>query len=70
MIEMDVAARALNLLVPADELERRRKAWKPRPAPYTRGFGEMFLERITQADRGCDFDFLEGVAPTPEPEIH
>jgi len=25
---------------------------------------------VTQADQGCDFDFLEGIAPTPEPEIH
>ncbi|MBM3564509.1 MAG: dihydroxy-acid dehydratase [Alphaproteobacteria bacterium] len=70
LIEMDVAARKLDLLVPADELDRRRKAWKPRPPAYVRGFGEMFLEHITQADKGCDFDFLEGAAPTPEPEIH
>jgi len=25
---------------------------------------------VTQADKGCDFDFLEGGAATPEPEIH
>jgi hypothetical protein len=25
---------------------------------------------VKQADEGCDFDFLEGTAPTPEPEIH
>jgi len=28
------------------------------------------MEHITQADEGCDFDFLEGTAPIPEPEIH
>ena len=27
-------------------------------------------EHITQADQGCDFNFLEGTAPTAEPEIH
>ncbi len=70
MIEFDAEARRLDLLVSPDELERRRRAWKPRSAPYARGFGEMFLAHITQADKGCDFDFLEGAAPTPEPEIH
>ena len=34
------------------------------------GFGKLFSERIRQANEGCDFDFLEGNAPTPEPEIH
>ncbi len=30
----------------------------------------LYAEHIGQADKGCDFDFLEGTAPTPEPEIH
>ena len=25
---------------------------------------------VKQANEGCDFDFLEGTAPTAEPEIH
>jgi dihydroxy-acid dehydratase len=70
VIELDAEARRLDLLVAADELGRRRQAWQPRPAAYARGFGEMFLAHVTQADKGCDFDFLEGAAPTPEPEIH
>ena len=37
---------------------------------YERGFGALYQQHITQADQGCDFDFLEGTAPTPEPEIH
>jgi dihydroxy-acid dehydratase len=69
-IALDVPARKLELLVDADELARRRAAWKP-PAPrYARGFGELYLEHVTQADKGCDFDFLEAGPPTPEPEIH
>jgi len=70
VIELDAEARRLDLLVAADELGRRRQAWQPRPAAYARGFGEMFLAHVTQADKGCDFDFLEGAGPTPEPEIH
>jgi dihydroxy-acid dehydratase len=30
----------------------------------------MYAEHITQANRGCDFDFLEGTAAIGEPEIH
>jgi dihydroxy-acid dehydratase len=69
-IELDVAARKLRLDVSDAELSRRRAAWK-RPAPrYERGFGALYQQHITQADQGCDFDFLEGTAPTAEPEIH
>jgi dihydroxy-acid dehydratase len=70
VIELDVPARRLHLQVADDELARRRAAWTPRPVPYHRGFGALYSRHVTQADRGCDFDFLEGTAPTPEPEIH
>jgi dihydroxy-acid dehydratase len=30
----------------------------------------LYAERVTQAHRGCDFDFLSGNAAIPEPEIH
>ena len=53
-----------------EELARRRAAWQ-RPQPkYERGYGQLFSRHITQADEGCDFDFLEGTQPTPDPEIH
>ena len=52
------------------ELARRKAAWK-KPAPkYERGYGALFSDHIGQADQGCDFDFLQGTAKTPEPEIH
>ena len=41
-----------------------------RPRKYERGYGAIFSKHIKQADQGCDFDFLEGAAPVPEPEIH
>ena len=69
-IELDVAARRLQLHVSDDELARRRAAWQP-PAPrYQRGYGALFAERVTQADQGCDFDFLEGTQATAEPDIY
>ncbi len=71
LIELDVAARRLELKVSDAELARRRAAWTAsRRRAYERGFGALYQQHITQADQGCDFDFLEGTAPTPEPEIH
>jgi dihydroxyacid dehydratase/phosphogluconate dehydratase len=70
IIELNVPDRSLSLRVADDELARRRAAWTPPEAPYPRGFGLMYAQHVTQADRGCDFDFLEGTAPIAEPEIH
>jgi dihydroxy-acid dehydratase len=69
-IELDVAARKLELQVDAAELARRRAAWQPPAARFERGFGALYSRHVTQADKGCDFDFLEGTQPTPEPDIH
>jgi dihydroxy-acid dehydratase len=70
VIELDVPARRLTLRVSDEDLARRKAAWTPRAVPYSRGFGHMYARHVTQANRGCDFDFLEGTAPVPEPEIH
>jgi dihydroxy-acid dehydratase len=70
IIELDVPGRTLTLKVSDEELARRRAAWRP-PAPrYLRGYGALCARHITQANQGCDFDFLEAGAPTPDPEIH
>jgi dihydroxy-acid dehydratase len=59
-IVLDVDARRLELLVSADELQRRLGLWRP-PAPeYERGYYHLFREHVMQADRGVDFDFLVG----------
>jgi dihydroxy-acid dehydratase len=70
IIELDVPERRLNLRVDDDELGRRRAAWRPKEGIYPRGYGKLYMQHIKQADQGCDFDFLEGTAPIPEPEIH
>ena len=70
MITLDVSERRLQLDVDDAELARRRERWQ-RPAPhYARGFGALYQQHIRQANDGCDFDFLEGTAPIPDPEIH
>jgi dihydroxy-acid dehydratase len=70
LIELDVAARKLELKVGAEELAERRAAWKPRAPHYARGYGAVFSQHVTQADKGCDFDFLHHGAPTPDPDTH
>jgi dihydroxy-acid dehydratase len=70
LIELDVAARKLELKVSEAELARRRAAWKAPPQKFSRGYGALYQKHITQADQGCDFDFLEGTTPTADPEIH
>ena len=58
-IRLDAPARKLDLLVDDAELQRRRTAWKP-PEKPARGYTRLYVERVTQADKGCDFDFLMG----------
>jgi dihydroxy-acid dehydratase len=70
VIELDIPGRRLSMQVSDEELERRRAAWK-RPAPrYERGYGRLFSDHVSQANEGCDFDFLERGAATADPEIH
>jgi dihydroxy-acid dehydratase len=69
-IELDVPARRLELRVGADELARRRSAWVAPPRRFGRGYGVLLERHMTQANRGCDFDFLAAGPPTPEPEIY
>ncbi|HEX9368904.1 MAG TPA: dihydroxy-acid dehydratase, partial [Vicinamibacterales bacterium] len=70
IIELDVPARRLSLRVPDEDLAARRAAWTPREVAYPRGYGHLYARHVTQANKGCDFDFLEGTAPIGEPEIH
>ena len=69
-IELDVPGRRLELKVSDEELEKRRADWQQPPAKYARGYGALYLQHITQANEGCDFDFLEAGERVPEPEIH
>jgi len=58
-IELDVAARRIELHVPDDELARRRAAWRPATAPQS-GYVKLYVDHVQQADSGADFDFLLG----------
>jgi dihydroxy-acid dehydratase len=57
-IVLDVAARKIELGVPQDEIERRLRGFTAPKRHYDRGYGRLFLDHVTQANLGCDFDFL------------
>src|SRR5262249_46224744 len=59
IIELDVPARRLQLLVDAAEIQRRLAAWKPSALP-SGGYQRLYVEHVLQADRGADLDFLVG----------
>lgn len=69
-IALDVPARRLDLLVSAADLAERRAAWTPREPHATRGYAQLFAQHVTQANEGCDFDFLHGAGGVGEPAIH
>src|SRR5438105_10191556 len=60
-IRLDVPKRSIELLVDDAELNKRAAAYKP-PPPHEgsdRGYSWLFQQHVTQADQGCDFDFLK-----------
>ncbi|MBW9059533.1 L-arabinonate dehydratase [Agrobacterium sp. CMT1] len=59
IVRLDLPQRRLDMLVSEEEIAQRRSAWQA-PAPrYERGYGYLFSKHVTQADQGCDFDFLQ-----------
>jgi dihydroxy-acid dehydratase len=70
VITLDIPARRLSLAVDAATLAARRAAWRPLHAIPGRGYVAMYAQHVTQANRGCDFDFLHAGPAIPEPEIH
>ena len=66
-IELDVANRRLHLDVKDAELESRRAAWSPPSRQFDRGYYQLYVDHVLQADQGVDFDFLRGGSGAPIP---
>jgi dihydroxy-acid dehydratase len=56
-IRLDAKSRKLDLLVEDAEINKRRAQWQP-PVKPARGYERLYIEHVSQADAGCDFDFL------------
>ena len=59
-IKISVSEGILELVLPADELERRRAFWEPDPLPYERGYAKLYIDNVQQAHQGADLNFLVG----------
>jgi dihydroxy-acid dehydratase len=71
IISVDVDRRLIEVKISDEEMAFRKAAWTPPPAKYPRSYTKMYIEHVTQANDGCDFDFLEcSDQEVPEPEIH
>jgi dihydroxy-acid dehydratase len=70
LITLDVFARTLSFNISERQVASRRASWTPPRPRYGRGYGALYTEHITQANEGCDFDFLarRGAYPEPDPQ--
>ncbi|HDN9006317.1 L-arabinonate dehydratase [Aeromonas veronii] len=69
LIELDIANGRLNMMVSDEELAERRRTLKPVHKVYERSYAALYQQHVTQADQGCDFDFLQAGSKVPEPPI-
>ncbi|MCB2007204.1 MAG: dihydroxy-acid dehydratase [Rhodoferax sp.] len=68
-IVLDCKAGTLDLEVSDDEIARRQAAWLARPAGKLKsGYQQLYIDRVLQADEGCDFDFLVGCRGSEVPK--
>jgi dihydroxy-acid dehydratase len=63
-IRLSVKNREIALLVSAAELAQRARDNPVTPPSADRGYRKLFLKTVTQADKGCDFDFLTAAVMT------
>jgi len=56
LIEIDIPERKLNLLVPEDELERRRQTWRPPELERLGGFLDIYRMTVSEASLGAVMD--------------
>lgn len=69
LIELNIDAGTLNMLVDEAELASRRATLKTTHQTFTRSWVALYQQHVTQANEGCDFDFLQSGSDVPEPPI-
>ena len=58
LITLDTAGRRIDMDVPSATLEKRRiELGPPSAGQPRRGYAKLWFDTVTQAERGCDFDF-------------
>ncbi|WP_371835601.1 L-arabinonate dehydratase [Ochrobactrum sp. C6C9] len=69
VIDLDVEARSISLLVEPAKLEHRRSLWSERASPHLRGWSYIYSRHVTSASQGASLDFLRGDAEMVEPKF-
>ncbi|MES2534252.1 MAG: IlvD/Edd family dehydratase [Pseudomonadota bacterium] len=64
-IKLSVENKSIELLVTAEELDRRRAAIPAVPRRMRRGYDRLYADHVTGADGGCDFDFMRQLPGCP-----
>lgn len=67
LVELDVSARTLNVLIDPAEMAARREAWAPAENGQERGYIWLYKQHVLQANEGADFDFTGGSTPASDP---
>jgi dihydroxy-acid dehydratase len=57
-IRLSVRERKIDLLIPEEEMRKRKSGWKAPVTPPVRGYAKLYMDHVLQAEHGCDFDFL------------
>ena len=68
IIELDAHAGTLDVVLTESEWSQRRAEANPPAAQPVRGYTALYVDRVLQADQGCDFDFLVGRSQNPAGE--
>ncbi|MEM8025962.1 IlvD/Edd family dehydratase [Morganella morganii] len=69
LVELNIETGSLNMLVDETEMALRRAALKPTHQIFSRSWSALYQQHVTQANEGCDFDFLQSGSTVPEPPI-
>ncbi|HEX7052389.1 MAG TPA: IlvD/Edd family dehydratase [Burkholderiales bacterium] len=57
-VRLSVRERRIDLLVDEAEMQKRKAAWRPPAETPQRGYAQLYMRHVLQAEQGCDFDFL------------
>lgn len=60
IITLDMENRSLTAAISEDELESRKKKWKPITNNVDRGYVSLYVKHVQQAHLGADLDFMRG----------
>ncbi|TAG55397.1 MAG: dihydroxy-acid dehydratase [Cytophagales bacterium] len=58
LISINVPNRSIELHVSPEEIDKRFKSIIPKEKIHKRGYPALYIKEVTQANKGCDFDFL------------